>query len=110
MFFDSKLIFTYSILPGRELQTSPSLDFTSCLITDYGINFGEDHIMSCSLSVALDRTCDNDVLVIKNQINLEFGKTATLGPENIAIQKKIEDLGDCVYPLAFQERLKSQNC
>jgi len=90
------------ILPGKELQTSPSLDFTSCLITDYGINFGEDHIMSCSLSVALDGTCDNDVLAIKNQINLEFGKTATLGPENIAIQNKIEDLGDCVYPLAFQ--------
>ena len=96
-------------MPGRELQTSPLLDFSSCLITDYGINFGEDHIMSCSLSVALDGTCDNDVVAIKNQVNLEFGKSVTLGPENIAVQEKIEDLEDCKYPLAFQECLKTRS-
>ena len=65
--------------------------------------------MSCSLSVALDGTCDNDVVAVKNQVDLEFGKSATLGPENIAVQEKVEDLQDCRYPLAFQECLKTRN-
>ncbi|CAG5108531.1 Oidioi.mRNA.OKI2018_I69.chr1.g3842.t1.cds [Oikopleura dioica] len=66
-----------SILPGNELKITPSLDFTSCADSSYSIKFGEDHIMSCSLSVAIDGTCENDALAIKNQVALEFGKSAT---------------------------------